>query len=121
MKRHLAALLLAAVALLGLQRVPCLLAATVAALHADAGALPPCHRPPASPAERSSPCSQCASLHRLVASALAVADTSPVPAMLLGEAPAQRSSSAAHAGFALAERAVARAPDPLRTSTVRLL
>lgn len=119
--RSIAALLLAALAVLGILRLPCVIAAQTASLRSQAAELPPCHRAPAAPDEEPpAGCSQCASLHSLVGPASAVAAPA-APAALLGAAPAPRVRVTAAGGLTLPRVASARAPDPLRASTVRLL
>jgi hypothetical protein len=83
-RRNVAALLLCALAVLGIQRVPCLLAGVGGEARAAARELPPCHRPAPEPGseERPSPCSQCASLHRALGGALSASDTDAPPLLL---------------------------------------
>lgn len=119
-RRSAAALLLAALAVLGILRLPCVFAAATASLQSQVAELPPCHGAPAAPEqEPRAGCSQCASLHGLVGPASAVPAPAAAPVALLAAAPA---SSALARGIGLTRnRGFARAPDPLRSSTVRLL
>jgi hypothetical protein len=119
-KRHLAALLLAAFAVVGLLRVPCLFGSATAALASQAAELPPCHGAPVVPEDDTAGCPECASLHSLVGAASAVAPAGGLGALLLG-APAWCPRPAPLRGPALARSDSARALDPLRRSTVRLL
>lgn len=121
-RRSIAAFVLAALAVLGILRLPCVLAAATASLRSQAAELPPCHGAPAAPEEQPpTGCSQCASLHSLVGPASAVAAPGTAPATLLVAAPAPRLLAARSGGLTLSRVGSARAPDPLRTSTVRLL
>jgi hypothetical protein len=120
-----AALLLAAVAVLGIQRVPCLLAAQAPPAVRAAASAPPCHgatpEPLGDTGEREPRCAQCSSLHRV-----------------LGQAPAPSGLGAGASALALAAAPVAvpappplprapgrfgagRAPDPFSARTVLLL
>lgn len=120
-RRSAAALLLAALAVLGILRLPCVFAVATASLRSQAAELPPCHGAPAAP-EQESParCSQCTSLHSLVGPASAVAAPGEASGALLA-APVPHPLVAGGPALTLPRVRYARAPDPLRTSTVRLL
>lgn len=119
-KRHLAALLLAAFAVLGMLRVPCLFGSATAALAAQAAELPPCHGAPVAPEGETAGCSQCASFHGLAGAASPVAPAGAPGALLLGGGACCPLAATLRVP-APGRVETARAADPLRTSTVRLL
>jgi hypothetical protein len=116
---------LAALALIGIQRVPCLLGAAAESFRPELAAAPPCHAAPDSsaPADssgESDPCSQCEGVHALVAggqSGAVLAFGPAVAASAAAFAPA-RSPRAAQSLDGLAR---GRAPDRRGIASVRLL
>jgi hypothetical protein len=117
-RRLPAALLLAALAVLGILRVPCLV---TVALRAQAADLPACHGGPDAGKDAPASCTQCASLHGLVAPACAAAAPDDAPAALGLAAPGWRPPAAQRPDLTLFGVGSPRAPDALRDSTVRLL
>jgi hypothetical protein len=122
-----AALLLAAAALLGIQRVPCLLTTAAPSAFRAAAAPPaaPCHPGAQAPrgdagAPASPRCAECAALHRVLGGSAAPPDLGGAPALLalaaapppLVASPAPRAQDRFRAG---------REPDPARTAGVLLL
>lgn len=129
MKQSWSAILLAALALLGVQRLPCLLGAAAEAFRGAAAVAAPCHAAPSpslpSDADRengsSSPCPRCTEVHALVVTGPAGVDLASGPATALSAAVLLVSAASPRAASGPHPLPRGRAPDRARAPTVRLL
>ena len=134
MTRSRSAILLAALALIGVQRLPCLLGAVAQGLRGAAVVAAPCHAAlspslpspslPSAPDRESgssSPCSRCVEVHALVVAGSAGVDLASRPATPLFAAALLASAASPRAASGLHPLPRGRAPDRARAPTVRLL